>query len=86
MRLAAGYYRRLDNVIMRMMDGLMAFPAIVLAIALMAALGPSVINVIVVDRMVYAPRVARVVRGSVLVSARRRTSRPPTRSGSGTSS
>jgi len=49
------------------MDGLMAFPAIVLAIALMAALGSSVINVIVAIGVVNAPRVARVVRGSVLV-------------------
>jgi peptide/nickel transport system permease protein len=65
--LVAGYYRRLDNVVMRVMDGLMAFPAIVLAIALMAALGPSVINVIVAIAVVYSPRVARVVRGSVLV-------------------
>ena len=63
----AGYYRRLDNVVMRVMDGLMAFPAIVLAIALMAALGPSVVNVIVAIAVVYAPRVARVIRGSVLV-------------------
>jgi len=63
----AGYYRRLDNVVMRVMDGLMAFPAIVLAIALMAALGPSVVNVIVAIAVVYSPRVARVVRGSVLV-------------------
>jgi peptide/nickel transport system permease protein len=45
----------------------MAFPAIVLAIALMAALGPSVVNVIVAIAVVYSPRVARVVRGSVLV-------------------
>jgi peptide/nickel transport system permease protein len=65
--LVAGYYRRLDNVVMRVMDGLMAFPAIVLAIALMAALGPSVVNVIVSIAVVYSPRVARVVRGSVLV-------------------
>jgi peptide/nickel transport system permease protein len=49
------------------MDGLMAFPAIILAIALMASLGPSVTNVIVAIGIVYAPRVARVVRGSVLV-------------------
>ena len=63
----AGYYHRLDNVVMRVMDGLMAFPAIVLAIALMAALGPSVVNVIVAIAVVYSPRVARVVRGSVLV-------------------
>ena len=65
--LAAGYYRRLDNGIMRVMDGLMAFPAIVLAIALLAALGPSVLNVVVAIAVVYSPRVARVVRGSVLV-------------------
>src|SRR5437762_11956542 len=65
--LAAGYWRRLDNPVMRVMDGLMAFPAIILAIALMAALGPSVTNVIVAIGVVYAPRVARIVRGSVLV-------------------
>jgi peptide/nickel transport system permease protein len=65
--LTAGYYRRLDNPVMRVMDGLMAFPAIILAIALMASLGPSVLNVIVAIGVVYAPRVARIVRGSVLV-------------------
>jgi peptide/nickel transport system permease protein len=65
--LVAGYYRRLDNVVMRVMDGLMAFPAIVLAIALMASLGPSVLNVVLAIAVVYAPRVARIVRGSVLV-------------------
>src|SRR5881409_3783385 len=63
----AGYFRALDNVVMRVMDGLMAFPAIILAIALMASLGPSVTNVIVAIGIVYAPRVARIVRGSVLV-------------------
>ena len=65
--LLAGYYRRLDNAIMRVMDGLMAFPAIVLAIALMAVLGPSVLNVVVAIGVVYTPRVARIVRASVLV-------------------
>jgi peptide/nickel transport system permease protein len=65
--LAAGYYRTLDNGVMRIMDGLMAFPTIILAIALMASLGPSVANVIVAIGIVHAPRVARVVRGSVLV-------------------
>ena len=65
--LAAGYYRRLDGVLMRIMDGLMAFPAIILAIALMASLGPSVNNVIVALGVVYTPRIARVARGSVLV-------------------
>ncbi len=65
--LVAGYYRMLDNPLMRVMDGMMAFPAIILAIALMASLGPSVVNVIVAIGVVYAPRVARIVRGSVLV-------------------
>jgi len=65
--LLGGYYRALDNVLMRVMDGLMAFPGIILAIALMASLGPSVINVIVALGIVYVPRVARIVRGSVLV-------------------
>ncbi len=62
-----GYFRGLDNVLMRMMDGLMAFPGIILAIAMMASLGPSVLNVIVALGVVYVPRVARIVRGSVLV-------------------
>jgi peptide/nickel transport system permease protein len=65
--LAAGYFRTLDNILMRVMDGLMAFPGIILAIALMASLGPSVLNVIVALGVVYTPRVARLVRGSVLV-------------------
>ena len=65
--LVGGYYRALDNVLMRVMDGLMAFPGIILAIALMASLGPSVINVIVALGIVQVPRVARIVRGSVLV-------------------
>ncbi len=65
--LLGGYYRALDNVLMRVMDGLMAFPGIILAIALMAALGPSVLNVIIALGIVQVPRVARIVRGSVLV-------------------
>ena len=65
--LVAGFYRTLDNGVMRVMDGLMAFPTIILAIALMASLGPSVTNVIVAIGIVHSPRMARVVRGSVLV-------------------
>lgn len=65
--LLAGYYRALDNALMRVMDGLMAFPSILLAIALMASLGPSLRNVVLALGVVYAPRIARVVRGSVLV-------------------
>ena len=65
--LLGGYYRPLDNLLMRVMDGFMAFPGIILAIAMMASLGPSVLNVIVALGVVYVPRVARIVRGSVLV-------------------
>lgn len=64
--LLSGYYRRLDNVLMRVMDALMAFPSILLAIAILAALGPRITNVIVALSIVYTPRTARVVRGSVL--------------------
>jgi len=64
--LAAGYSRRIDPVIMRFMDGLMAFPAILLAIALMAARGPGVWNVIVALSIVYMPRTAMLIRSTVL--------------------
>ena len=63
----AGFSQVLDNVLMRIMDGLMAFPAIVLAIALMAALGPRLSNVIVALSIVYAPRTARLIRSTVVV-------------------
>jgi peptide/nickel transport system permease protein len=64
--LVAGYYRRLDLVVMRVMDGLMAFPAILLAIALMAARGPGVWNVIIALSLVYMPRTALLTRSTVL--------------------
>ena len=64
--LLAGYYRKLDNVVMRFMDGLMAFPSILLALALIALLGSSIQNVIIALCVVETPRMVRVVRGSVL--------------------
>ena len=64
--LVAGYYRQLDLVVMRCMDGLMAFPAILLAIALMAARGPGVMNVILALSVVYLPRTAMLIRSTVL--------------------
>lgn len=63
----AGYFTRLDNALMRFSDALMAFPAILLAIAITAALGPSLFNVILALSIVYIPRTARIVRSSVLV-------------------
>jgi peptide/nickel transport system permease protein len=64
--LVAGYYRRLDTVVMRVTDGLMAFPAVLLAIAFMAARGPGVGNVILALSLVYMPRTALLVRSTVL--------------------
>jgi peptide/nickel transport system permease protein len=64
---AAGYFRRLDNALMRVNDALMAFPAILLAIAVTSVLGPSTINVILALSIVYIPRTARIVRSSVIV-------------------
>ena len=65
--LAAGFFRRLDGPIMRLVDAMMSFPDILLAIALVAVLGASMTNVILALAIVYTPRVARVVRASTLV-------------------
>jgi len=64
---AAGYFRRLDNILMRFNDALMAFPAVLLAIGVTAVLGPSVNDVIIALGIVYTPRTARIVRSSVIV-------------------
>ena len=63
----AGYYRRLDGPLMRVMDALMAFPAVLLAIGITAALGPSMVNAMIALTAVYTPRTARIVRASALV-------------------
>ena len=63
----AGFFRKLDTPIARIIDAMMAFPDILLAIALVAALGPSLTTVIVALGIVYAPRLARIVRASTLV-------------------
>ena len=63
----AGFYRKADVVLARVIDAMMAFPDVLLAIALMAALGPSLVNVIIALSVVYAPRIARVVRASTMV-------------------
>jgi peptide/nickel transport system permease protein len=67
MGLMAGYVRALDGAVMRLTDALMAFPDILLAIAFMAGLGPSLYNVVLALGIVYTPRVARVVRAAALV-------------------
>lgn len=63
----AGYFRHLDNVVMRIMDAMMAFPGILLAIAIAAVLGPSEFNAVLALSITYTPRTARVARAAVLV-------------------
>lgn len=64
--LVAGYYKRLDGPLMRLMDSLMAIPSILLAISIVAVLGPSALNAMLALTVVYTPRTARVIRSSVL--------------------
>lgn len=64
--LVSGYFRRIDAVVMRLMDGLMAIPAILLAIALVALTKASVLIVIVAITIPEVPRVVRLVRAVVL--------------------
>jgi peptide/nickel transport system permease protein len=64
--LLVGYYRKLDAVAMRVMDGLMAVPTILLAIALVATLGASMQNVIASLVIVETPRMARLIRASTM--------------------
>jgi peptide/nickel transport system permease protein len=65
--LTAGFFKKLDTPVSRLVDAMMAFPDILLAIALVAALGPTAVNVVMALGIVYAPRLARVVRASTLV-------------------
>jgi peptide/nickel transport system permease protein len=64
--MVAGFSRPVDSVLMRVMDGLMSIPAVLLAIALMALTKASVENVIVAITIAEVPRVSRLVRGVVL--------------------
>ena len=64
----ASYFKILDHILMRICEGLIAIPGVLLAIALMAALGPSNLNVIIALTIVYTPSVARIVRSSALVT------------------
>jgi peptide/nickel transport system permease protein len=67
--MAAGYLgRHADNVLLVVMDTLQAFPAVIMALALLAVLGPSLRNVIIVIIVSFAPGYARVVRALVLTT------------------
>jgi peptide/nickel transport system permease protein len=64
--LLAGYYKKLDSIIMRIVDLLFAFPGILLAMLIIAVLGTSLVNVAIAISIWSIPTCARIVRGSVL--------------------
>jgi peptide/nickel transport system permease protein len=67
--LAAGYYAgRLDGVLMRVMDVMLAFPGILLALAIVSVLTPSLVNLMIAVGLAAVPTYARLVRGSVLAA------------------
>jgi peptide/nickel transport system permease protein len=68
--LMAGYYRWVDSILMRIIDGVMAFPSILLAIALVAALGGSLFNLVIALVFAFWPIMTRVVRSSTLQLSR----------------
>lgn len=70
--LYAGFYKKADNIIMRICDGLKTIPSLLLAIALMAVMGSGIKNVIIALSICYTPDIARVARSAVL-SAKEQT-------------
>jgi len=65
--LLCAWYRLLDLILMRICDGLFAFPSLLLAIAIVGILGPNIANVVLALSLVYVPSIARVIRGAALV-------------------
>ena len=65
--IASGYYRgRIDTLIMRAMDAMLAFPGMLMALVIIAALGPSITNVMIAVGVSTIPRYARLIRATVL--------------------
>jgi peptide/nickel transport system permease protein len=64
--LIAGYYSKLDNLIMRLIDIMLSFPGVLLALAIIAMLGPGLINVIIAISIWSIPTFTRLVRSQVL--------------------
>lgn len=62
----AGYYEAVDKIIMRILDALMAFPGIIIAISLAAIWGAGKLNIIIALSFAYFPKMARIVRSSVI--------------------
>ena len=65
--LLCAWYRPIDRILMRVCDGLFAFPSLLLAIAIVGVLGPQIINVIMALSIVYIPSIARVIRSAAMV-------------------
>lgn len=65
--LLCAWYRPLDRVLMRVCDGLFAFPSLLLAIAIVGVLGPNIANVVLALSLVYVPSIARVIRAAAMV-------------------
>lgn len=65
--LLSAYFRFLDHILMRIVDGIYAFPSILLALAIVAVRGPSLLNVLIALIIVYIPSISRVVRSAALV-------------------
>ena len=65
--LLCAWYRPVDRVLMRVCDGLFAFPSLLLAIAIVGVLGPNIANVVLALSLVYVPSIARVIRGAAMV-------------------
>lgn len=64
--LLAGYYKIADTIIMRIMDGLMAFPSVILALVILTVLGSGVPNLVLALSITQLPRVVRTVRTNVI--------------------
>ena len=65
--LLVGFYRKVDEILMRILDAFMAIPSLILMIAMMSILGRRLENVIIAQIINYTPRMVRVVRSAVLV-------------------
>lgn len=64
--LLAGYYRWADTIIMRIMDGLMAFPTVILALVILTVLGNGIPNLVLALTITQIPRIVRTVRTTVI--------------------
>lgn len=64
--LISAYYKKVDFIMMRIIDGMLAFPSLLLALALVAALGGSMTNIIIALSLSFWPVMTRIVRSAVL--------------------